>query len=193
MKSLVSEENGDCKMTKANNIDELSKEELLELNKIYAKNWLAHDGSWFLAIEERYGMDVAIDMDTESWRRFTVVEAKRLIRFLKLGESSGIEGLKKSLAFRLYAALNEDEIETEDENTLIYRVKTCRVQAARRKKGLPDFPCKSVGIVEYGLFAKAIDERIETEVLSCYPDITNEKYNCIWKFTLKQHSNNANS
>ena len=170
---------------KANSIKDLSKDELLELNTIYAKNWLAHDGSWFLAIEEKYGMDAAIEMDRESWRRFTVVEAKRLIAFLNLGENSGIMGLKKALAFRLYASLNVDEIITEDENTLIYRVKTCRVQVARRKKGLPDFPCKSVGIVEYGLFAKTIDEQIETEVISCHPDVTDEDYNCIWKFMVK--------
>lgn len=47
-------------MKTANNINELSKEELLELNKLYAKNWLAHDGSWFLSIEEKYGMDMEV-------------------------------------------------------------------------------------------------------------------------------------
>lgn len=70
---------------------------------------------------------------------------------------------------------------------LKYLVKTCRVQHARRKKGLPDFSCKSVGIVEYSLFAKTIDDRFETECLSCHPDITDVEYNCIWEFTLKEN------
>lgn len=173
-------------MKDAEKINDLSKEELLEMNKIYAKNWLAHDGSWFLSIEEKYGMDMAIEMDREAWRKFTVIEAKRIIEFLELGKDSGIEGLKKALAFRLYAALNEDEIVVENESTLVYRVKTCRVQDARTRKGLPSFPCKSVGIVEYSLFAKTIDERFETEVESCHPDISNPEYHCIWKFTLKK-------
>lgn len=30
---------------------ELSKEQLLELIELYAKNWLAHDGVWFQSIE----------------------------------------------------------------------------------------------------------------------------------------------
>ena len=166
-------------------IEDLKKEELLELNKIYAKNWLAHDGLWFQAIEDKHGMDMAIEMDRDAWRKFTVIEARRLIDFLQLGVNSGIEGLKKALSFRLYSTLNEDEIITEGDNVLIYRVKTCRVQHARRKKGLPDFPCKSVGIVEYSLFAKTIDDRFETECLSCHPDITDAEYNCIWKFALK--------
>jgi hypothetical protein len=172
-------------MKNVEKIEDLSKDELYQLTKMYAKNWLAHDGCWFLALEEKYGMDVAIEMDTESWRRFTVVEAKRIMEFLELGKNSGLEGLKKALAFRLYASLNEDEIiVNQEEKTLEYRVKTCRVQAARRRKGLKDFPCKSVGIVEYGYFAKTIDERFETEVISCPPDITNPDYYCIWKFTL---------
>lgn len=173
-------------MKNVEKIEDLTKEELYELTQMYAKNWLAHDGCWFLALEEKYGMDAAIEMDTESWRKFTVVEAKRVMEFLGLGKNSGLEGLKKALGFRLYASLNEDEIiVNEAEKTLEYRVKTCRVQSARRRKGLPDFPCKSVGIVEYGYFAKTIDERFETEVISCPPDITNPDYHCIWKFELK--------
>ncbi len=172
-------------MLKSEKIDDLSREELFELNKIYAKNWLAHDGLWFQAIENKYGMDMAIDMDREAWRRFTVIEARRLIEFLNLGKNSGIAGLKKALSFRLYSSLNEDEITVEEENVLVYRVKTCRVQHARKKKGLSYFPCKSVGIVEYSLFAETIDERFETEVVSCHPDITDTECNCIWKFTLK--------
>jgi len=174
-------------MKNVEKIEDLSKDELLELAKVYAKNWLAHDGCWFLSIEEKYGMDTAIAVDTESWRKFTVVEARRLIEFLQLGENPGIEGLKKALGFRLYATINDDEIVVGDDGkTLEYRVKTCRVQAARRKKGLDDFPCKSVGIVEYGLFAKTIDTRFETEVISCPPDITHPDYHCIWRFTLNE-------
>ncbi|MCP5109123.1 MAG: hypothetical protein GY950_37430 [bacterium] len=174
-------------MREAERIEDLSRDELLELTQLYAKNWLAHDGCWFLSIEEKYGMDTAIEIDTESWRKFTVVEAKRLINFLGLGKNPGIEGLKKALRFRLYSSLNEDEIIVgESGNTLEYRVKTCRVQSARQRNGLEDFPCQSVGIVEYGYFAKTIDERFETEVLSCPPNVTNPDYYCIWRFTLKE-------
>ncbi len=167
-------------------INNLPKEKLFELANIYAKNWLAHDGCWFLSIEEKYGMDAAIDMDREAWRKFTVVEANRLKKFLDLGENSGVPGLGEALLYRLYSTLNEDRVEIIDDNTVRYYVKTCRVQSARRRKNLPDFPCKSVGIVEYGYFAKTIDERFETECISCPPEITDEDYACIWEFRLKK-------
>lgn len=173
-------------MKNANNIDELSKEELKALLKVYAKNWLAHDGCWFLSIEEKIGIDEAIHYDREAWRKFTVVEAKRVMEFLELPANSGIKGLAKALKFRLYATVNEDEIDILDGNSMIYTVKTCRVQQARRRKKLPDFPCKSVGIVEYSLFAKTIDNRIETECLSCPPEITDNNCYCKWKFSIKE-------
>lgn len=167
------------------NIQSLSREQLLELLNIYAKNWLAHDGCWFLAIEKKLGMEKAIEFDQDAWEQFTQIEARRIKEFLKLDECPGLEGLKKALQFRLYSTINEQFSRFEDENTLVHYVKTCRVQEARRRKNLPDFPCKSVGIIEYSLFAKTIDKRIETEAISCPPDIINQNYYCIWKFKLK--------
>jgi hypothetical protein len=172
-------------MKNVDKIEDLSKEDLLELTRLYAKNWLAHDGCWFLAAEQKYDMQTAIELDTESWRVFTVVEAKRIMEFLELGTHSGLAGLQKALRFRLYATVNEDEIVVnEAEKTVEYRVKTCRVQAARRRKGLTDFPCRSVGLVEYGLFAKTIDERFEMQCISCPPQITAPDHYCIWRFKL---------
>lgn len=169
-----------------NSINDLNREQLLDLLKIYAKNWLAHDGCWFLSIEEKLGMETAIDFDREAWCKFTVVEAKRLIEFLNLEPKSGLAGLSKALKFRLYSTINEDIIEFADESTLLYYVKTCRVQAARRNKQLDVFPCKSVGIVEYSYFASTIDNRIETKCISCPPEISDPNHYCIWEFRINQ-------
>ncbi len=167
-------------------IESLNREKLLELLKIYAKNWLAHDGCWFLAIEKELGMDKAIEFDRKAWEQFTQIEARRLKEFLNLPENPGLEGLKLALSFRLYSTINEQYSELTNKNTLIHYVRTCRVQEARRRKGLPDFPCQSVGIVEYSLFAKTIDPRIETLSISCPPSISNPSYYCIWRFKITE-------
>ncbi len=143
------------------------------------------DGVWFQSIENKYGMDEAIQHDENAWRRFTVIEAKRIKEFLKLPERAGIEGLAQALRFRMYANINKDEI-IIDGNTLIYRTLDCRVQNARKRKGMQFHPCKSVGIIEYTHFAQTIDERFECEAISCFPDITDETCNCSWKFTLNE-------
>lgn len=168
-------------------IEQLSKEELLQLLDIYAMNWLAMDGVWFQSIEQKFGMDEAIEHDKNAWRNFTVVEAARIKQFLQLPEHAGIGGLEKALKFRVYAAINRDETLVKD-NVLIYRTLDCRVQNARKRKGMEFHPCKSVGLIEYTYFAKTIDDRFSCEAISCYPDITDTTCNCSWKFTLQEES-----
>lgn len=163
----------------------LSKEELVKIIVDDAKNWLAHDGLWFQAIERRYGMDVAVDADIEAWRYFTVIEAKRIMERLGMKPGGGIPALVECLKHRFYARLNLQESIEVTETRAVFRMLDCRVQSARKRKGLPDHPCKSVGIVEYDEFAKAIDSRIVTRCIACPPDPHPEEFWCAWEFTLE--------
>ena len=164
-------------------LSQFSKDQLIELIEIYSKNWLAMDGVWFQSIERKLGIDEAMFHDAEAWKRFTVIEAKRIKEFLKLPDNSGIDGLAKALRLRFYANINEDKIEI-DGNSLTYTSVNCRVQRARERKGMPFHPCKSVGIIEYSGFAETIDSRFVCECISCYPDITDNSCCCKWKFVL---------
>ena len=179
---------GKCMSCNKKNFEKLSrysKEELIELIEMGAKNWIAMDGVWFQSVEKKCGMEEAIYHDEEAWRRFTVIEAKRIKEFLSLCEHPGIDGLKKALELRLWASMNNDTFEI-DGNTLIYTSVDCRVQRARERKGMPLHPCRSVGIIEYEGFAKTIDSRFSCECLSCYPVITDSSCCCKWKFTLEE-------
>lgn len=166
--------------------EELSRENLLKIIDIYAKNWLAIDGTWFLAAEEQFDIDTAIKLDTESWRRFSPIEAKRIMKEIGIPEDCGLEGLKTALQYRVYARLNKQSIEEIDETRFIFRMNKCRVQDARKRKGLPDFPCKSVGLVEYAEFARTIDKRIKTRCIGCPPDPHPDDWWCAWEFLLQE-------
>jgi len=164
----------------------MSREELLRAVEMFAKNWLAHDGCWFLAAEDRYGMETAIELDTASWARFAAVEAARIKRTFGIPDGGGLEALERALGLRMYAAINEQHVEwSEDRSRLRFFMDTCRVQEARRRKGLPDFPCKSVGIVEFSTFARTVDPRIHTTCLHCPPDAP-VGLNCGWEFVLAE-------
>ena len=164
-------------------IKNLLHQELLKLIEVYAKNWLAHDGCWFLAAEEKYGMDTAMELDAKSWERFAVSEARRIMKEFDIPSNGGLKALAKAFQYRLYAAINKQEIEWLDNNTMIFKMIECRVQKARRQKNLPDFPCKQVGIVEFGQFAKTIDPGIKTKCIACPPDEVTDFF-CAWEFTL---------
>jgi len=167
------------------NIQDLSREELLKLIEVYGKNWLAHDGCWFLAAEQKYGMDTAMDLDAKSWERFAVAEARRIMKAFDIVPDGGLKALERAFQYRLYAAINRQEIDWVDENTMIFRMLECRVQKTRRQKNLPDFPCKQVGIVEFSQFAKTVDLRIKTRCIACPPDEV-EDYFCAWQFTIER-------
>ncbi len=164
--------------------EKFSRKELLKIIDMYAKNWLAIDGTWFLAAEQKFDLDTAIELDTESWRRFSPVEAQRIMKEIGIPPNSGLEGLKLALQYRVYARLNKQSIEEVDASRFIYRMQQCRVQDTRKRKGLPDFPCKPVGVVEYTEFAKTIDPRISTRCLGCPPDPHPEEWWCAWEFTI---------
>ncbi len=162
----------------------LTKDDLIRIVVDDAKNWLAHDGLWFQAVEGAHGMEAAIAADRAAWERFTVVEAKRIMERVGMEPGGGIPALLECLRHRLYARLNAQEVTEQSDQRAVFVMRDCRVQSARRRKGLPDFPCKSVGHVEYAEFAKAIDARIQTRCITCPPDPHPDDVWCAWEFTI---------
>ena len=164
---------------------DLDEEKLESLRDALAVNWLANDGVWFQAVEFSRGMNDAKRCNDSCWGQFSPFEAWSIKRHLGLGEKPGLEGLKKALQFRLYAFINEQSFAEETENSFVFRMNQCRVQNARKRKGLDDYPCKSGGLVEYTTFAEAIDPRIKTECICCPPDAHPEEYFCAWRFSIE--------
>jgi len=163
-------------------MDESLQKELLQRT---AKNWLVGDGVWFQTVEHHEGMNEAKRCNDSCWAQFSPVEAASIKNFLDLGDTPGLDGLKKALGFRLYATINEQSIVEETDSSFVFQMNNCRVQAARKRKGLADYPCKSAGMVEYSYFARAIDARIVTECIGCPPDVHPDEWYCSWKFTLQ--------
>lgn len=164
-------------------LNQLSREQLIELLFMDAKNLIAMDGVWFQSVEHELGMTAAMYHDEEAWKRYTRSEARRIKQFLGLPERSGLAGLAKALPYRAVDRANSSEIALT-ENTLVCKILVCRVQEARARKNMPLHPCKSAAIYEYGEFAKEIDDRIQCRCLSCYPDVTDDSCACAWEFRL---------
>jgi SAM-dependent methyltransferase len=164
----------------------LDRPGLLKTLDVFAKNWLAHDGCWFLAAEERYGMETAMDLDAASWRRFAAAEARRIMDAFLIPSGGGLDALQQALTYRMYSFINPSRIERAPEGDVLrFFMEACRVQDARRRKGLPDFPCKRVGQVEFETFARAVDARIATTCITCPPDQDADGH-CGWEFRLVQ-------
>jgi hypothetical protein len=167
-------------------IHDMTREELLGFLEDAALLWLAHDGLWFQAVERRYGTDVGRQCSGEAIAAYSGIEAKRILKRFGLPANGGIPALMQALKFRIYHLINKQDFVEVSENRCIFRMRECRVQTMRKKKGLPDYPCKSVGIEEYSHFAKAVDPRIKTRCVACPPDAHPEEYWCAWEFTMEE-------
>jgi len=161
-------------------------EALKGLMEDLGKNWLANDGIWFQAVEEVYGMNDAKRCNDSCWTRFSPFEAWSIKKFLNMPKNPGIEGLKQALKFRMYAFINKQSIIDDGPNSIIFQMNDCRVQSARKRKGLADYPCKSAGLVEYSRFAEAVDSRIKTQCIGCPPDEHPEEWFCAWRFYIEE-------
>jgi hypothetical protein len=163
----------------------LPRDSLRKLMEQVSIGWLATDGTWFQAVEEDAGMNDAKRCNDTCWALFSPVEAESIRKFLGLDRRPGLEGLKRALGFRLYSVINVQSVAEETADSFVFQMNDCRVQAARKRKGLANYPCKSAGLVEYTAFARAIDPRIETECVGCPPDEHPGEWFCAWRFTLK--------
>jgi SAM-dependent methyltransferase len=162
----------------------LNRDGLFKALDVFASNWLAHDGCWFLAAEERYGMETAMELDSASWRRFAAAEARRIMKAFAIPDGGGLEALQAALSYRMYSFVNPCRIEWSPEGDVLrFFMEACRVQQTRRRKGLPAFPCKPVGQVEFETFARTVDQRVATTCLVCPPDHGADGH-CGWEFRL---------
>ncbi len=167
-------------------LEKLDREALIAWLEDAAKLWLAHDGLWFQAVEAKRGMAEAMEHDAAAWARFSPIEARRIMKRLGLEPGGGIPALVTCLEHRLYAILNAQRVVEQSDTHCVFEMSSCRVQEARRRRGLPDFPCKEVGIVEYETFARTVDPRLKVSCLGCPPDPHPAEWYCRWEFRLEQ-------
>jgi len=162
----------------------MKPEQLSALREALSINWLANDGIWFQAVEERHGMTVAKECNDSAWARFSPFEAACIRAAREIPDPDPLIRLDAALRMRLYAHINKYTIVRVDPTTLVLEMNDCRVQSARKRRGLPDYPCKSGGMVEYTTFASAIDPAIRTECVGCPPDEHPAEWFCKWRFEM---------
>jgi hypothetical protein len=167
-------------------LKDMEQPELLAAVKAMAANWYVGDGIWFQQLESLYDMDLAKRANDSVWARYAPYEAEHIRLFLGLPPACGLQGLRAALPLRSAALINTFAYQWDQDGALILRVDQCRIQMARRRRGLPDYPCQSAGMVEQVFFARALDPRIVTECLGCPPQEHPGDWCCAWRFSLGQ-------
>lgn len=165
-------------------LESLSKETLIKLIKVYSRNWQTLDGQWFGNVEAACGMDTAVEIDLENWKKQAVIEAKRLKEVLGLEKDdiATVLTVLSYMSWQLTSLLFEYEVNTGSKAVIFYR--RCAVQEGRNKTGKPVFPCRNMKLTLLNGIASVVNPGIKVKCVSCPPDEPGEGYWCKWELSL---------
>ena len=164
-------------------IDDLPRETLLRLNKMHGKNWFTLDGTWFRLVEEKFGLEAALELDFKMWQSQGRTEARRINEILNIQEK-GPRGVLKAVSF-LTSMQSEAffwEYEEKGEKEIYLRCTHCVPQEGRLRNGLREFPCRPMGQSVFEGVAEIIDPQVRVRCLNAPPGPHPQNIWCEWEF-----------
>ena len=168
------------------NLEDLPKETLVELARMYAENWQTLDGLWFRNVEADFGLEAAVRLDLKNWEKQSVIEAERIKRVLNV-DNGGLLSVLTVLSFMSWQLTSPIfEYEEESPQKIVFYYSRCPVQEGRRKQGKQEFPCKTMKLTLLSNIAKAVEPRAIVKCLVCPPDSHPQEFWCKWELTMEQ-------
>ncbi|MBL7119423.1 MAG: hypothetical protein ISS53_01915 [Dehalococcoidia bacterium] len=179
---------------------DLSKETIAKLAIQYARAYSQIDGHWYDAVAERYGEQVARDLDYEVWMRNIPPTAMRTLQALG-HEEKDIAAILKVTQFHPAAGggeyLWDYEVELKNPNLGIVKVLKCRPYSYYMAKENLDFVrvmCRDWDIPMFGITGTAVVPNVKCRPLVIPPyDAPYETKPepgvvCVWEYSLEPDS-----
>jgi len=165
-------------------LERLPKKTLIELVKMYSRNWQSLDGLWFGNVEAECGLETAVKVDLKNWERQSVLEANRLKKVLGLNEG-GLASVLTVLSFMSWQLTSPlFEIEQESPKRIVFYYPQCAVQEGRARQNKSVFPCKTMKSTLLSNIARVVEPKAVVRCLSCPPDPRHPDFWCKWELTL---------
>ena len=141
------------------------------------------DGLWFMKVEEKYGFEVALDIDVEVWKVMPKIQARKLKSFCNLDK--GIDALLECFTTKLHLdgfIFNVEKFKDDKGFKII--ITDCPWHNTMVKSGREHLSGKigtRICNTEYSIWAKEFGDDIKFELES---QICNGSQSCILKFNL---------
>jgi len=183
----VKEENGGQLVESTAQLERLSKEELLELVRLYSKLFLAVDAFWYLAVREKVDEDTATACDIWVWEKYTPYEFKRLIP-LRNVKGSDLEAFATVLGFSPWFANLEYSLTREGENRLSFTVLECpTLQALKREgAGRENVICREVDPKLFQIMIQCFNPSGKARPIELPPETYGKSICCRWQFSIEE-------
>jgi hypothetical protein len=132
-----------------------------QVAEYFNRSFRAVDGLWFLKVEEKFGFDVALQVDAEVWKVVPKIQARMVKSFLKVdkGEVALLDSLKAKLSLEGFKFRVE-----QDERGFGIRISDCPWHNLMVKSGREKFSAKvgeTICNAEYSVWASEFDENTQ--------------------------------
>lgn len=166
-------------------IKEIPEDKLADFVFMHLRNMWACDGLYYMFIEEKYGKEVATEIDRHVWEVMGKIEARKIKKLFNITGDT-VSDVINALRYSGWSMDLEDKEITEENDIGIVRNVKCRVQNTRITKGLGEFGCKPVRWGFLKSFAHEFNPNIEVECKVCPPDEHPDDLWCEWIFKLNK-------
>ena len=164
----------------------LTRETLVELARMYARNWQTLDGLWFQNVESEYGLEAAVKLDLRNWEKQSTLEAQRIKRALGL-DQGGLRSVLTGLSFMSWQVSSPGfVVEEESAGRVVFYYPHCPVQEGRARQGKQEFPCRKMKTTLLSNLAKVLEPRAEIQCVTCPPDPHPQDFWCKWMLTMSR-------
>ena len=177
-------------------LEDLDQETLAKLAGQAARAYQQIDGHWYDAVAQRYGHQVARDLDKEVWLRNIPPTALRTLQALG-HEAKDMAAILKVTQFHPAAGgcpyLYDYEVELKSPTVGIVKVTRCKAMRVYRDKGDMEFVrvmCRDWDIPMFGITGKSVIPNVKCRPLVIPPydapyTRKEEGYDCIWEYSLE--------
>ncbi len=166
------------------NLDRLSREELLRYLKFTSNLAMALDGLWFMAAESATDYEHALAMDINVWKGYAPLVVKRVRKHFHV-EGRGLAALKEVMSHDPLWWAMEVAVLEDSAARLVFEVRRCPALAAMERMGRERLTCEPVELAYLEALALAVDPAIKVEALKLPPRHSPDEVCCRWAFRVE--------
>ena len=161
-----------------------------QMKDYFHRSYTAADGLWFMKTEERYGFDIALDIDNDVWKIMPRIQGRMLKEMGNLGNS--IHDLKECIETKLDLERFRFRIEVHDDRSFTVIISECPWHNIMKKAGREELSGqigKKICTTEFEVLASEFDSSIRSSFES---RICTGCLNCILDFRVETKTGENN-
>lgn len=169
-------------------LQDFSKEALERLWVATAKLYIGIDGLWYTLIKERFGEQMASDLERELWRRAAPLAFRRVTQAMNIS-GDDVPTLFKSLQVDPGAeGVMDLAYELKDKNHGVFTVKGCRSLEYFERHGdsaLLEMGC-GIDVWAFQEYAHYFNPKMKMTCLKLPPRKSQDEIACQWEFKIEE-------